>query len=75
MKAFQVFSVIAIILTIAGALNWLAVGLLGFNLVEFLSFGMGWIERLVYILVGLSGIFMIIRLAVMGAHTRTGMAH
>lgn len=75
MKTFQVFSVIAIILTIAGALNWLAVGLLGFNLVEFLSFGMGWIERLVYILVGLSGIFMIIRLAVMGTHTRTGMAH
>lgn len=60
MKVFNVFSVIALVLTIAGALNWLAIGIFGFNAVAFLSFGMGWIENLIYILVGISGVFMII---------------
>ena len=63
-KVFNVFSVIALILTIIGALNWLAVGIFGFNFVNFLSFGMVWLERLVYILVGIAGIFMIVWLCV-----------
>lgn len=60
MRIFNVFSVIALILTIVGALNWLSIGIFGFNVVTWVSFGMGWVERLLYVLVGLSGVFMII---------------
>lgn len=63
-KVFNVFSVIALILTIVGALNWLTVGIFGFNFVNFITFGMVWLERLLYILVGIAGIFMIVWLCV-----------
>ena len=63
MKTFNAFSVIALILTIVGALNWLTIGIFGFNVVNFISFGMAWVERLLYILVGLSGVYMIVWLA------------
>lgn len=63
-KVFNVFSVIALILTIVGALNWLTVGIFGFNFVNFITFGMVWIERLLYILVGIAGIYMIVWLCV-----------
>ncbi len=68
MKTFNVFSVIALILTIAGALNWLSVGIFGFNLVGWVTFGMTWLERTIYVLVGAGGIFMIIWLALSRAH-------
>lgn len=55
---------IALILTVIGALNWLSVGIFGFNFVTWISFGMMWIERAVYILVGIAGIFMIVWLCV-----------
>ena len=60
MKTFNTFSVIALILTITGALNWLLVGAFGFNLVTWITFGMGWVERLLYVLVGAGGIFMLV---------------
>ncbi|MBR2969386.1 MAG: DUF378 domain-containing protein [Clostridia bacterium] len=60
MKTFNVFSVLALILTIVGALNWLIVGLFGFNFVTWATFGMVWLERAVYLLVGASGIFMLV---------------
>lgn len=60
MKTFNVFSVIALILTIAGALNWLLIGLFSFNLVSWITFGMVWLERVIYTLVGLSGIYMLV---------------
>ena len=63
-KTFNVFSVIALIFTIVGALNWLTVGIFGFNFVTWITFGMAWLERLVYILVGLNGIYMIVWLCV-----------
>ena len=63
-KTFNVFSVIALIITIIGALNWLAIGIFGFNYVAWMSFGMAWLERLVYILVGIAGIYMIVWLCV-----------
>ena len=63
-KTFNVFSVIALILTIVGALNWLTIGIFGFNCVAWISFGMMWIERLLYILVGIAGIYMIVWLCV-----------
>lgn len=50
-KAFK----IAIVLMIAGALNWLFIGLFGFNLVESI-FGKGLIARVIYLLVGFSAV-------------------
>ena len=63
-KTFNVFSVIALVLTIVGALNWLCIGIIGFNFVNWISFGMLWLERLLYILVGISGIYMLVWLCV-----------
>lgn len=59
-KTFNVFSVIALILCIVGALNWMAIGIFGFNFVNWITFGVGWIETLVYILVGVAGLYMIV---------------
>ncbi len=63
-KTFNVFSVIALILTIVGALNWLSIGIFDFNFVTWISFGMMWLERLLYILVGVAGVYMIVWLCV-----------
>lgn len=63
-KTFNVFSVIALILCIVGALNWMAIGIFGFNFVNLISFGMMWLEKLIYILVGVAGLFMIVWLCV-----------
>lgn len=53
---------IAVILVIVGALNWLLVGALDFDLVATLFGPMSFITRIVYILVGLSAIFLIANL-------------
>jgi len=51
---------IATILVIVGALNWGLVGLFGFNIVSAI-FGIAtWLTNLIYILVGLSGVVMLI---------------
>lgn len=63
-KVFNVFSIIALVLTIVGALNWLLIGIFGFNFVNWVSFGMVWLERMLYILVGISGIYMLVWLCV-----------
>ena len=73
MKTFNVFSVIALIITIIGALNWLAIGIFGFNLVSWISFGMSWIEKILYILVGISGIYMLVWLCVSRARMADGV--
>lgn len=58
-------SLAALILLVAGAINWGLIGLFGFNLVAAI-FRVGWLIRLVYIVVGLAGgygLFMIGRLS------------
>lgn len=50
---------LAFILVIIGALNWGLFGLLGLNLVSLLLGSIPVLEKLVYILVGLSGIYLI----------------
>lgn len=62
-KTYNVFSVIALILVIIGAINWLLVGIFSFNLVTWITMGLVWLERVIYILVGIAGIFMIVWLA------------
>ncbi len=63
-KTFNVFSVIALILTIVGALNWMSIGIFSFNFVRWITFGLVWLERLLYILVGIAGVYMIVWLCV-----------
>ena len=50
---------IALTLVIVGALNWLLIGLFKFDLVETLFGTMSLLSRIVYSLVGLSGIISI----------------
>lgn len=54
-------TLIALILTIIGALNWLLVGIFSFNLVTWI-FGVGVLARIIFSLVGLAGIWLIIML-------------
>ncbi len=46
-------------LVVIGALNWLLVGAFEFNLVETLFNGFSIVSRIVYILVGIAGIWAI----------------
>ena len=48
---------IALTLVIVGALNWLLVGLFKFNLVDSIFGSFSLISRLIYILVGISGLW------------------
>lgn len=52
--------VVAFTLTVVGALNWGLVGLLDFNLVSMLVGSMPMVEKLVYILVGASGLYLLV---------------
>lgn len=55
----KVWNYIALIITIIGAVNWGLIGVLDFNLVTFL-FGTGTlITRIVYILVGICGLYLL----------------
>ncbi len=49
---------VSFLLTVVGALNWGLVGLLDLNLVN-LILGTGMLEKLVYILVGLSALYLV----------------
>lgn len=53
----KVIDTIALILIIIGALNWGLVGIFNFNLVEAIFGVMTWFTRLIYILVGISGLW------------------
>lgn len=48
--------IVAFTLVVVGALNWGLVGLLNYNLVESIL-GMGTLTKVVYILVGLSAVY------------------
>lgn len=61
-------TVIALILTIVGALNWGLVGLFEFDLVAALLGTMSIASRIVYILVALSGIWLAISAATSRSH-------
>ena len=52
-------SIIAFILAIVGALNWLLVGLFRFNLVGWALSFLPMLSNVVYILVGLAGLWLI----------------
>lgn len=55
----KVIDTIALILVIIGAINWGLIGLFDFNLVDTLFGVMSVLSRIIYILVGLSGLWAI----------------
>ena len=46
-------------LVIIGAINWLLVGIFRFDLVAFIFGNLTWLSRIIYTLVGLSGLYLI----------------
>lgn len=50
---------VAVVLAIIGAINWGLVGLFGWNIVAAIFGPMSVLSRIVYILVGLSGLYLI----------------
>lgn len=54
------------VLACIGALNWGLVGVFDFNLVEFLLGQWAVVERVVYILVGVSGLYLLVHWAMGG---------
>ena len=55
----KIIDKIALILVIVGAVNWGLIGLFNFNLVKLLFGDMTLISRIVYSLVGISGLWTI----------------
>lgn len=55
----KVIDTIALVLVIIGAINWGLVGIFNFNLVDAIFGVMSVISRIIYILVGISGLWAI----------------
>lgn len=55
----KMFDNISLTLVIIGALNWLLIGVFRFDLVAFIFGNMTLLSRIVYILVGLCGLYLI----------------
>lgn len=53
----KIIDTIALVLIIIGAINWGLVGIFNFNLVEAIFGGLSIITRIIYILVGISGLW------------------
>lgn len=54
-------NIVALVLSIIGSLNWLLVGIFSWNLVTWI-FGAGVFARIIYVIVGLAGIWLLIQL-------------
>lgn len=55
----KVIDTIALILVIIGAINWGLIGFFNFNLVDTIFGAMSAISKIIYILVGISGLWSI----------------
>lgn len=53
----KIIKIIAFILTVIGALNWGLVGFLGIDLVSAIFGEMSFLSRIIYALVGVSGLY------------------
>ena len=58
----RAINILTLVLVIVGGLNWLLVGLFGFDLVAALFGEMSPLSRVVYVLVGLSAVWQLIAL-------------
>lgn len=55
----KIIDKIALVLVIIGAINWGLIGIFNFNLVELIFGNMTVMARIIYILVGISGLWAI----------------
>lgn len=55
----KVFDCIALTIAIIGAVNWGLIGFFSFDLVAFIFGNMSWISRIIYALVGISGLYLL----------------
>lgn len=55
----KTLNLITLTLVIIGAINWLLVGLFKFNLVDAIFGSLSALSRIIYILVGISGLWVI----------------
>ena len=53
----KVIDKIALVLIIIGAINWGLIGFFNFNLVAVIFGEITWISRVIYVLVGISGLW------------------
>lgn len=49
----------ALIISVVGAVVWGLIGLFDFNLVSFLFGSMSWLSRIIYVVVGICGLYTI----------------
>lgn len=59
MSVMKIIDTIALVLVIIGAINWGLIGLFNFNLVDTIFGAMSVISRIIYSLVGISGLWSI----------------
>lgn len=57
-KSLETLDVVALVLLFIGGINWALVGLFDFNLVSAIFGGVRWLENFIYVLVGISAIYM-----------------
>ena len=62
---------VAIVLAVIGAVNWGLVGLFDFNLVSAIFGPMSTLSRIIYVLVGLAGLYLVFAAATLESRTRT----
>ena len=55
-RSDKLMNATALTIVIIGALNWLLIGLFGFNVVTAI-FGPGLVANIIYVIVGLAGLF------------------
>ena len=48
----------ALVIVIIGAINWLLIGLFKFDLVAFIFGTLTWLSRIIYVLVGICGLYL-----------------
>ncbi|MBD5516153.1 MAG: DUF378 domain-containing protein [Lachnospiraceae bacterium] len=62
---------LALTIAIIGAINWGLIGLFSFDLVAFVFGNMSWFSRIIYALVGISGLYIITFYMYAGGETRS----
>ena len=55
----KVLDCIALTLAIIGAVNWGLIGFFSFDLVALIFGSMSWISRIIYALIGISGLYLL----------------
>lgn len=61
----------ALIISVIGALNWGLIGLFKFNLVSWIFGDMSWIARIIYVVVGICGLYLLSFIGRVGCDSKT----